>query len=217
MAKKLKLMPLELPRSTVSRGSMLLQPLDVGEATMNKGGHESPFSISDTERALFMHFADEHVQMISTECDFFSQQISKSVRDPLYDEPLERSFTKPFRLKAWVSWPSSTPVTGEEGFRFAFQSQAWIPVAQLEKLGAPTPFEGDILRFWNLPYWNEIAAANEKIKGAGMFFDITNADSDGHINDQATFTGFRVDLKRRTEFGAERRIVPDTRPSGTSK
>ena len=181
----------------------------------NRGGSEHPFAISDTERALFVHFADEHTQMIATDCDFFSQQVDKSTRDPLYDEPLERSFTKPFSIRAWFSWPSSTPVTGEEGFRFAFQSQAWIPILQLENVGAPTPFEGDILRVWNVPYWNELGAAGEKIKGAGMFFDITNADTDGHINDQATFTGFRVDLKRRTEFGAERRLVPDPSAKGS--
>jgi hypothetical protein len=208
MASKLILKPLELPRSSVFQGGKRLQPLERGEVTMNRSVAEHPFELADSEKFLFSHFADEHIQIIGTECDFFSQRVEKGTRDPLYDEPTERSFTKPFKIKAWVSWPSSTPVLGEEGFRFAFQTQGWIPRQQLEKQGAPAPFEGDVLRFWNIPYFNEFSVARDKIKNKGMFFVITNSDSDGHVNDAATFTGFRIDMKRRSEFGEERRIVP---------
>ena len=175
---------------------------------MNHTSRESPFELSDTEKFLFSHFADEHIRIIGTSCDYFAQQISKATRDPLYDEPTERSWTKPFRIKAWVSWPSTTPVLGEEGFRFALQTQAWIPRAELERHDVPAPFEGDILRFWNTPFFNAVGTAGESVKGGGLFFAVVNADSDGHINDTASFTGFRVDMKRRTEFGEERRILP---------
>ena len=208
MPRKLVLKPMELPRGSVLHGGHRIQPLPRGEQTQNTDGFEHPFDIGDTERFLFSHFAHEQIQISGTPCDLFSQKIDKATRDPLYDEPTERVWSKAFKIKCWVSWASSTPVTGEEGFRLAFRTQCWIPRAEIERAGCPAPVEGDIIRFWNIPFFNETAVAGEQIKNAGYFFDIINADNDGHINDTASFTGFRCDLVRRSEFGAERRILP---------
>ena len=210
MAPKLKLKPLEMPGSTVRRGEKLLRPIPHGLLTMNTGSLENPFSLQDTEHFLFNFWAQEQVQIAGTVCEFFSQKVEKSTRDPLYDEPAKRVWSKAYRLKAWVSWASSSPVVGQEGFRLAFQTQAWIPLLELERVGAPAPFEGDVLRFWgDQPFFDETAAAGAKnIPKAGYYFDIVNADNDGHINDSPSFVGFRLDMKRRSEFGAERRISP---------
>lgn len=167
---------------------------------------ESAFTLSDSEKELFDLFAKEQVDIIGTPLDYFSQQLEQSSRDPLYDEPTQRSWAGPFKMKAWVSWASSIPVTSEEGFRFQFLAQVWVPRAEVERVGMPAPFEGDVLRFWNIPFFNDIT--DEGVAGSGYFFDVINADNDGHINDTSTFVGFRLDVKRRTEFTPERRISP---------
>jgi hypothetical protein len=167
------------------------------------------FELNDNEKAFFDSIAQEQIDIAGTVADFFSQQVEQSTRDPLYDEPTERVWSQPYRIKVWVAWPQSAPVVGEHGFKFEFTGQAWIPRKTLEDANAPAPFEGDVLRFWKLPFFDDFGVARDKrLTNKGWFFDVTNSDPDGHINDTATFVGFKLDLKRRSEFGAERRILP---------
>lgn len=203
----LKLKPFELPRSTVQPGRNRIQPLPWGEVSSNTGPMESPFSLGDTEKFLFSHFAAEHCRIIGTPCSFFHQEVGKSKRDPLYDEPQQRVWSRPYEIKIWVSWPSTTPLAGEEGFHYAFDARAWIPRQELERVNAPAPFEGDILKFWDAPLQKEHSIAGELNKKSGYYFDVVNADTDGHIMDTPSSVGFVCDLKRRSEFGGERRIV----------
>lgn len=156
---------------------------------------------------MFDHFAKESTDRYGTEIDFFSQDLDPKYRDPLYGEPTQRVWTGPYRLYAWVSWADSTPIVDDSGFRFRWQAQCWIPRASLEAIKAPYPFEGDVIRFWNVPFFNETAASGQDIKSAGYFFDVVNADDDGHFLDEAHFVGFKIDLVRRGEFGAEQRII----------
>ncbi len=187
-----KLLPLKLPNANVA-------PARSGDPR---------FRLSDNEKSIFDLFAKEQVDIIGSDIDYYSLNSEKGKRDPLYDEPLTRHWSNAFRLKAWVSWASSTPVTGEEGFHLLFNATCWIARAELERVRCPAPDQGDVLRFWNNPFFNQQAASGDKIDNAGYYFDVLNADNDGHINDSMTFVGFRLDIRRRAEFGAERRISP---------
>ena len=206
--RKRKLKPMELPRSTLGVGRKLIRPLGRDEATANLGGANLPFRRDDNEQWLLSMYAQQQIQILGADVDFYSQCIEQSTRDPVYDEPTERVFRGPFKVRAWVSWASSSPVVGEDGIRVAFKTQCWIPRLELERVGAPAPFEGDIIRFWDTPFFNSASTAGSGDTNSGYFFDITNADNDGHINDSPSFTGFKLDLARSTEFGAERRILP---------
>jgi hypothetical protein len=178
-----------------------VQPLQPGEEAFTLDG--------SGELHLFDSVAQEHTEMAGTEIDFYALDVEKSTRDPLYDEPVTRVWRGPFRMKAWVAWAESIPVVGESGFRFNFLSSCWIPRSSLEEKRAPAPFEGDVIRFWPSPFFDKLAVARRYATSKdGYFFDITNSDDDGHVFDQAEFVGFKCDLKRRSEFGAERRILP---------
>lgn len=208
MPKKLKLRPFELPRHQVGQGKGRLKLLPSGSVTSNTDSRQNPVRFHGNERFMFQHWAAEKVRGFGAELDFFHQEVDESIGDPLYGEPSDRVWSRPYKLMAWVSWASSAPVTGEEGFRLNFRGRAWIPMLELERMGAPAPFEGDVVRFWNLPFLNESGVAGADVPNGGYFFDITNADNDGHINDSPYFTGIVCDLVRRSEFGAERRILP---------
>lgn len=198
--KKLVLKPLELPRSSVYQGANRFQALKRGE---------SPFILGDSEKFLFHLWAKEQVDIVGTEADFFSQDVKGSKRDALYDEPTDRKWSRPYRIKLWFSWPVSSPVSGEEGFSKDFKSQVWVPVTTLVEAQAPEPKEGDVFHLWDFPFYNLDAAPDQEgIPNVGLYFDVKNVNNDGYINDSPSFVGFRCDLSRRTKFSAERRILP---------
>ena len=188
---KTKIKPFVMP-------NMKVAPLRYGEEA---------FRLSDQELYLRDVWAKESNNIWGTEVDFFSLRLKQSKRDPLYDEPTQREWSKAYRMSVWVSAPSQTPIVGEEGFRVHFDATAWIARASLEEVQAPNPTEGDVLRFWNTPFFAKEAAHTEVPK-AGYFFDIIQAVPDGHLHDTASFVGFRVTIKRRSEFGPERKILP---------
>lgn len=187
-----KLLRFKVPDSRV-------KPLSAGQ---------NAFRLTDNDMAIFDSFAKEQVDIAGTEVDYYSIRILKSKRDPVYDEPTKRSWTKPFRMTAWVSWASSAPTVGEEGFRVLFQAQAWLPRAEVERVRCPVPTEGDIIRYWKSEYFNTDATGGEKITGAGYYFDVINVDNDGHVYDTSSFVGYRLDIRRRSEYGSERLVDP---------
>lgn len=166
------------------------------------------FSIGDGERKLFDSVAQELNQIVGTDLDYFVQDVNESTRDPLYDEPIERVFKGPYRVKAYVEQPSTTPEVREEGYRTIFDGSVWIARADFDALGLSAPSEGDVLRFWNTPFFNSQAVDGEDVPNRGYFFDVVDVDEDGHLNDTASFVGFKLVVRRRTEFTPERRLVP---------
>jgi hypothetical protein len=166
------------------------------------------FTLGAEEAFLFDTVAQEINQIAGTEMDFYPLDPTR-VRDPLYDEPAQRVFLGPFRLKGYADWPSSTPEVREEGFKSTFEATFYIARKALDDIGAPYPNEGDVFRIWDNPYFNTNAATNnEPIPGAGYYFDAVDVDDQGHINDTAYFTGFSINVRRRTEFTPERRLSP---------
>lgn len=163
---------------------------------------------------LFLHdlYAQESVNASGTECDLFVRDLAKSKVDALYNEPIETAWDGPYRFLAHVEWPEFTPETGEEGMRSTWPSGIWIPRKTIEEVGARAPREGDVVRFWKLPYFDNRAGMQQPGPKTGFFFDITKVTDDGHINDDAVFVGFRCDLKRRSNSPPEVAFHPAKSP-----
>jgi hypothetical protein len=103
---------------------------------------------------------------------------------------------------AIVKYPEYEPLADESGFGREWDAQVTISRVSLDESNAPYPSEMDIIEMWRTPYHDAWSM------GKGMFFDVIKAKNDGHINDSPTFTQFVLLLKRRSQFGAERRITP---------
>ena len=121
---------------------------------------------------------------------------------PIYGEPKERDIEGPFNIPAHVKWPEYQPISDEGGFAREFDCICVISRSHLDDRKLPYPSESDVIEMWRTPYHDDHSM------GVGMFFDVIKAENDGHINDTATFTQFKLYMKRRTPFGAERRITP---------
>lgn len=164
-------------------------------------------TLGDEERFLFDLWAQEHTHILGTTIEFWSLDIPNSKRDPVYDEPIERKWLGPFKMKGWLEWPPGTPEAREEGFRTTYQASIWLARKEFEDANSPTPNEGDVIRVWNTPFYQDFSVDQENVPGRGYYFDVTNVDDDGHVFDQSTFVGFRCDIQRRTEFTPERRLT----------
>ena len=156
----------------------------------------------DSELSLFDSYSTELPGISGDEVNYYAMNRAKTKIDPLYGEPSERGIDGPFRLNAYVQWPQFQPEAGEQGFGFEFDASCVIARATLEEANAPYPFEADILEFWRTPYHDA------KSLGKGLFFDVIKVQNEGHIHDSPSFVNFKLFLKRRTQFGAERRVSP---------
>lgn len=162
--------------------------------------------LPECEHDLFDSVAQEHVNIAGTEIDYYSHQYLKSPKDPLYDEPIKRIYTGPFRMKGFAVWPDDTPDIKMEGWRSIINSEIWIPRLTIEQAKCPVPNETDVIQIWDTPYYEEWATQGPLIEGAGYYFDVLNVNDDGHLFDSARFTGFKMLIKRRSDFTPERRI-----------
>lgn len=167
------------------------------------------YNLCDSEQSIFDCWAGEHVSIAGVNIEFFSFNIDASSRDPLYDEAIERVFDGSYQFKAFVEYPEADTESGENGFHVKWDAVLWIPRANIEAVGAPTPAEADVVRIWNNPYHKKYSVADQDIPDSGYFFNITKVSADGHLFDQAGFVGFKCVLKRNTEYTPERRMASD--------
>jgi len=180
--------PLEPPK--------IVQPSDVVDG-------EPEFRLDDSELFIRDLWAQEPIQISGTDCNFFHRNKLKSKFDPLYREPISVVFDGPFRLRVHIEWPEATPDLREEGLRLLFPSGAWIPRKSLEDVSAPAPDEGDILHFWDLPFFDKLAVHGIETPTGGYFFDLIKVNDAGHVHDTPAFVAFQCDLKRRSSAPAE--------------
>lgn len=166
-------------------------------------GETPQFRLDATEIQMWDLYAQEPIQASGTDCELFTRNLRKSTIDPLYSEPAQTVFDGPYLLRANVEWPEFTPEVSEEGMRAVWPSGCWIPRKTIEEVNARPPREGDILRFWKLPYFDERSSNDQHLHFAGFFFDVIKVNDDGHLHDNSAFVGFRCDLKRKSSFGAE--------------
>ena len=169
-----------------------------------------PLNYSDNQakKEIFLVDRDvqEHIRQVGTKIDYYQLDTKNSKVDPLYDEPIARKFSKAFILYVYVSWPNPEFMVREDGVHSVFQSAVYMARKEAEDVGLQDPHPGDIIRFWNTPFFNKLAANGREIEGAGMYFDVIEVKNDAHLYDTPYFTGFKIDVKRRTEFGAERKL-----------
>lgn len=194
-----------MPGPIKPKGPFLIQPYPT---TRKVAPYPFPkLGLPDCEHDLFSSIAQEHVNIAGTDVDYFHHNVDRATRDPLYDEPLKRVYDGPFRIKAFVAWPDTSPEVRMEGWRTVVNAEAWIARKELEDQHCPAPSETDVLRLWNIPFYADWATDGDNPPNAGYFFDVLNVNDDGHLFDSSQFMGFRLTLKRRTEFTPERRIT----------
>ena len=158
--------------------------------------------LSDCDAAYFSVTNADLNELSGDEINYYPMNPVSGKIDPLYGEHTERTPGGPYRIWASVSWPEINPQPGEAAFGVEFDGMVWISRLHLDKANAPYPSEGDIIEMWRTPYHD----ANSR--GKGYFFDIIKAQNDGHVNDSPSFVQFKLVLKRRSQFNAERRLTP---------
>jgi hypothetical protein len=165
--------------------------------------------LTDQEKELFDTWAVEHVGIAGVTIDYFSINPPGSRVDPVYREPLERRFEGPYRVHGHLTYPEHVPSTGEEGLRTRWDAEAWIPRKVAEEAAMPLPTNCDVIRVWNIPFYHRFSVDDFiNVPGSNYYFDVLDADDDGHIFDQPTFVGYKLKLARRAEFTPERRVSP---------
>ncbi len=165
------------------------------------------FRLGSEENFLFDMWAQEYHRIAGCPIDFWSYDVAATKKDPLYGEPTERVFRGPFRLIGHLTYPENFAEVREEGLRTTWTGTLWIARLEFEEAHCPAPSPGDVFRAWNTPYFQGDAVDDAAVPGAGYFFDITQANNDGHLFDNPHFVGFKCDFTRRTEFTPERRIT----------
>lgn len=171
--------------------------------------YTGPLKFDAAEGPMFDSVANEHLGIIGTDIEYFSLDVKGSVKDPLYNEAKTRAYKGPFKVKGFIEYPENAPEIREEGIRAVWNAQAWIPRRALEEAGCPVPNEGDVLRIWKTPFYDQgWAGGNDThaIPGAMYAFDCVNINDDGHLFDNPNFVGYKIELRRRSEFTPERRI-----------
>lgn len=162
--------------------------------------------LDDSELGIFDCINQDLIELTGVEINYYAYDatavVNRSKVDPLYGEPTERNINGPIRIMALVKYPEYQPLTEDSGFSREWDAEVIISRGSLDDKNAPYPSEADMIEMWRTPYHDTWSM------GKGMFFDVIRAKHDGHLNDSPTFTQFRLTLKRRSQFGAERRITP---------
>lgn len=186
-----------------------IEPMVVPVAAPTKGTLEGEFELCDGELYLHDTWAQEHVNIAGVKFELFHLDLEESVVDPVYNEPVDRIFQGSYILKGYFEFPPGVPEMTEQGSHVGWESSLWIPRKELEDKNAPIPSEDDIIRVWNTPFFQKYGVFEQEIENSSYFFDVTVVDDDGHLFDRPSFVGFKLTLKRRTEYTPERRLEDD--------
>jgi hypothetical protein len=162
--------------------------------------------LDDSELELFDCINQDMIELTGEEINYYPHDAqspaARRTVDPLYGERTEAIITQANRIMALVKYPEYEALTEESGFSREWDATVTISRAMLDEKNLPYPSEADVIEMWRTPYHDRWSM------GKGMFFDVLKAKHDGHLNDSPTFTQFVLTLKRRSQFGAERRITP---------
>lgn len=172
--------------------------------------------LDGSEVELFDCINQDLIELAGEEINYYAQGDPRSKKtrgkrrdgqgriDPLYGEYTDASEPRfqAHRVMALIKYPEYTVLAEETGFGREWDAMVYISRAALDEKNLPYPSEADVVELWRTPYHDRWSM------GKGMFFDVLKAKHDGHINDSPTFTQFELTLKRRSQFGAERRIDP---------
>ena len=162
------------------------------------------FSLDAQELVLFDSIAVEHTEKSGTSMLYWHLNRVGTTIDPVYDEPVQRKFEGPFRLKGNITYPESSPEAREQGMRSQWNATVWIPRKTLELANAPEPDVGDVIQVWNNSFFMSDGVESEQVPGAQFMFVVIDANTDGHLFDTPSFVGFKLEVERRTEYTPER-------------
>lgn len=164
-----------------------------------------PLHLGSCEDDLAKELAAEEIAQSSTPILYFRQDRLGTTWDPVYNEPRKLAFRPGLVLPGRVQKPEKQVDAGERGQKTRWDAVLWLAVATWPNLQDP-PREGDVVGFWDVPYFRKTAVANETIPAANHYYDVIRVDTDGHVNMTATFVAWEITLVRRTEFAPERRL-----------
>lgn len=171
---------------------------------------ERPFELTSFELPFFDIIAREHSKGAGTVIWLYTQVVSQAKRHPAYGEPLPtgRVFKGPWKMKGWFAWTDSTPLVRPEGMTREYDSQCWIARSEMEAVHCPPPKNGDVILVWNTPFFKaqDDTSQEQTIPNASYYFDVQDADNDGHLFDTPDFVGFTFNLKRDSAYTPERRL-----------
>jgi len=162
--------------------------------------------LDDRELELFDLWAQEHTAIAGTKLKYYAQDQSNTVYDPVYGEPISFAYKGPYEIDAFVSYPTSTGETREEGAAVEFRCNVWIARVEMERRGVPSPVEGDIIEFWDLPFFDQASVIRSDPNFGGYFFDVIQAADDGHLFDGPAFVGFTLECRRYTSYPPEQKL-----------
>jgi hypothetical protein len=163
------------------------------------------------QKYLFDLYATQSVKIAGTPMEFFSLDMRQTKANLIYGEARDKVWVGPYKLSGFVDWPKFDPEMKEEGLKFSAEAKSWISRQEFDDLKI-YPKAGDVIRFWNVPYFNERSEAQ------GYFFNLTTVNDQGHLFDNPDFVGFALTIKRNTEFTPERRVIapPNVKVSDAS-
>jgi len=180
-----------------------VRPYDSGQETVRP--LEGLYHQGDQELRLFDAWAEEHVRIGGTRIAVYSIDPAGSTMSAVHDEVTDRRYRGPFPMWGWAEYPEGQPVVTDPGVTIRWPVKFWVPRASIEKARAPAPMEGDIIRFWDKPFFTANGDSDLPTEG-GYFFLITKVNEDGHPYDDPGFVGFSFEGTRDTAFSPERRM-----------
>lgn len=163
----------------------------------------------DRDRELLDCWAKEYSEHELIDLNYFSLDLQGSVRDPIHDE-VEWRWKGPYIVKGAITKPTSQAITEERGITGEYATDVKITRVDAESVGLPRPKVGDIILFWDIPFYQDFGSLNSRqIRNASYYFDIQQVNTEGHMGLGPEFTAFALECLRKTEFTPERKIYGD--------
>lgn len=160
------------------------------------------------EKTLFDVFANENTRLGGTVLDYYQLDLKATQVDPLYNESVNKVWRGPYKLSGYLQYPSHTTNMKEQGLRTEWKLECWISRKEFEDAGIRYPDRMDIVRAWDVPYFNDLSVNFDDTEKAGLFFSTVNVEDDGHLFDNPDFVGFKMQLRLNSEFNGIRHILP---------
>jgi len=183
--------------------------------------------LSKREQQLFDCINRENTAVGGTEVDYYpldrtpnksalAQDVNQRHREAtaLYGEPhFPPQNRGPYKVVGSVTPDSKNFDTLDEGATLDIAMTLVVPRAEFERIRQPYPREGDIFRFWNLPFYTRYGQAHRgSPPRGGYFFEAQNVVGDGYTAGGGHFVQFKITLRRDPTYAPERKLFGDVLP-----
>ncbi len=157
------------------------------------------------ERPLWDSIAQEPARLSGTQVKLYSVRRAKN-HHPLYREPGAGSkdweFQGPWEVWGTVEFDQAQDIdadAGSEGLKKTANVILWVARKEFEDVSSPDPKIDDVIEFWG--------SKSFKRAGGFQFFDVVLATPAGNIMTSETFVQWKITLKARSSFDAERKVT----------